>query len=140
MNRILPFLLCAALAGCVPIRAYDTPTVEIEVRDASTHAALAGARVTDLDGKPPPTALTDVSGAAVLAPVTYWTVIAINLDPAQISNALRISANGYRTRNVVICFTPIRNEPVVRLTVLLEAGSGEDPADADEPCARRDGL
>lgn len=125
----------SALSACIPMRAYDVPTVHIRVMDSRTSAPIAGASVIVLTGgdRAPPYAATAADGTATLEPVTHWTVIFVNLDPLPSSKTLEIHAPGYVTKLADICFYGIKQTPVVSLTVALESGGGRESRVHQQP-------
>ncbi|HEY4941156.1 MAG TPA: hypothetical protein VII56_06985 [Rhizomicrobium sp.] len=125
----------SALSACIPMRAYDVPTVHIRVIDSRTSAPLAGASVIVMTGgdRAPPYAATAADGTATLGPVAHWTLIFVNLDPLPSSRTLEIHAPGYVTKLADICFYGIKQTPVVSLTVALESGSGPQSRVRQQP-------
>ena len=130
------------LCGCVPMRAYDNPTVRVSIVNAETGMPIAGASITNLNSgdRKPVSVVTDREGEGLLPPVSHWTVIPINLDPALATNTIEISAPGYRPKQVEIQFVPVKGTPIVSTGVSLtpaSGGTGTGPTTKVHPISSR---
>jgi hypothetical protein len=94
--------MAALLAGCMPVKGYDSPEAQGVVTDAQTHHPIAGAQVLVAES-PQINTMTDAGGTFVLHPEvrTLW-VPPLPRDLSAPEGTLMVEAPGYQTRLIAL--------------------------------------
>jgi len=118
----LALVAILVLTGCVPMRVYDSPRLQVAVVDNSSGRPIAGASViADLDAGRP-ISVSDLRGMADLPARSHLILMFPNIDPLPQSKTLGVSAAGYMPASRQICFYSLKNahEPQGNLIVRLD--------------------